>query len=85
MASPFINCYYMHICIYIHILEYNLLSPHNVGCIYVFRAGQLFAVLFSGRTFSPTPSFPRVPIVLSVKLRLCGLSQSTLACLLVRL
>lgn len=40
VASFLLNCYCMHMCIWIYIWspKYNLLSPYTVNCIYVFSS-----------------------------------------------
>ena len=75
----------MHICIDIYISKYNLSSLYNATCMYVFRADRLalgsqLVCSLSGKTTSPTPVFPQLPVVLRVELRRHGLSPSTLAC-----
>lgn len=87
----FINYYRTHIsiCMYICIPQYNLSSPYNVTCIYVFRADRLVLenelVCFSlGRATPFIHIFPRWPVVLCVGLRplgffLCGLAGSLMS------
>ena len=55
MSSLFTNCYWIHICIHIHIYTYifsNItLTLHNITCIHIFRligTRQLTSVLIPG-------------------------------------
>lgn len=53
--------YCMHICIYIYIPKYDILSPHNVICMNVFMDDHLtlnkVGVFFSGEDHLLLPSF----------------------------
>lgn len=62
-----------------YVPKHNLFSLCNVTCMYAFRTDQLAldnqtGCSYLGKSISPTPSFPQVPGVLCVELRLPGLS-----------
>lgn len=62
---------------FLKINEHNLFSLCNVTCMYVFRTDQLAldnqtTCSYLGKSISPTRSFPQVPGVLCVELRLPG-------------
>lgn len=90
MASFFVSCYRMHICIgmYIYIPIYNLLSPHDVTCMHVFRADHLArdnqpVCSPPGTATSPALSFAQLSVVLRVELCRAEASRaSSLCCLL---
>lgn len=75
---PIFHCYYIHIqtYIYIYILKYSLLSLFAT-CMHAFGAERLSLdsqlCSSTGRTLYPTPSFPRLPVILCEGLRLHGL------------
>lgn len=64
----FTNYSYMHICTYIYIPKYTLLSLYNITCMHVFIWS--IGVFSSRKTASSIPSFPWLPIVSCVRLKL---------------
>lgn len=67
----FINCYCMDICIcaYLYIPKYNLFSPYNVTCMYIFRSDYLtlnkqLVCSAMGYVMSPTLSFLSLSVIL---------------------
>lgn len=75
---------HMCICMYRHILQYDLWSPSNVTCVcyqgWPLGTWQPVNVPFPGKHKSSTPRFPQSPVILCIGLRPHGFPRWSLAC-----
>lgn len=82
------NCTHVRLCLYSFTHKFFLLSLYIVICMYVFSTDHLtmnnqLVCSSLARTTCHVPSFPQLPVVPCVGLRLHGLSLCSLECLLV--